>query len=234
MSTNERPFGRPVPDWSPRQRPPRTPLEGRLVRLEPLDAGRHAAELFAANALDAAGDNWAYLPYGPFATYEDYRAWVAKVAPEPDPVFYAVTDRSTSKAVGVLSLMRIDPANGVIEVGHINFSPLLQRKPGGTEALFLLMQHVFDDLRYRRFEWKCNSLNQGSRSAALRYGFTYEGLFRQAVVVKGRNRDTTWFSIIDGEWPALRPAYEAWLAPANFDTQGRQKQSLRELIAAAR
>jgi RimJ/RimL family protein N-acetyltransferase len=223
-----------VPGWTPRAKPPRTPIEGRFCRIEILDAGRHAADLFAANALDRDGRNWTYLGYGPFERLEDYRAWVTGVAAVDDPLFHAIIDLGTGKAVGVASLMRIDPANGVIETGHLNYSPLLQRKPAATEAMFLLMRRVFDELSYRRYEWKCDSLNAPSRAAAERLGFKYEGLFRQATIYKGRNRDTAWFSIIDGEWPGLKSAYEAWLDPSNFDGQGTQRQSLSQLIAERR
>jgi RimJ/RimL family protein N-acetyltransferase len=227
-------IGDALPDWTARPRPPRTPMEGRFCRLEALDAGKHAADLFAANQLDKEGRNWTYLAVGPFDRFEDYRAWVEKVAAGDDPVFYAIVDRASAKAVGVATLMRIDPPAGVIEVGNINYSPLLQRKPAATEAMFLMMRRVFDELGYRRYEWKCDSLNAPSRAAAARLGFIYEGLFRQATIYKGRNRDTTWFSIIDSEWPALRSAYEAWLAPANFDAAGNQKQSLAALIKKER
>ena len=175
-----------------------------------------------------------YLFQEPFRELEPYRAWLEQVAKADDPLFHAIVDLATGKAVGVATFMRIDPAHGVIEVGNINYSPLLQRQPGATEAMFLMMQRVFDELGYRRYEWKCDSLNAPSRAAALRLGFTYEGLFRQAVVYKGRNRDTAWFSITDGEWPALKRAHEQWLAPDNFGADGRQKQSLGALIAAAR
>jgi RimJ/RimL family protein N-acetyltransferase len=156
------------------------------------------------------------------------------VAKADDPLFHSIVDAKTGKAVGVATFMRIDRANGVIEVGNINYSPLLQRTPAATEAMFLMMARVFDELKYRRYEWKCDSLNAPSRAAALRLGFQYEGLFRQAVIYKGRNRDTTWFSIVDGEWPRLKRAYEQWLAPENFDGEGRQKRGLSELIQAAR
>jgi RimJ/RimL family protein N-acetyltransferase len=199
-----------------------------------LDPARHAADLFAANRLDTDGRNWTYLAYGPFDKLEDYRAWADKMAAADDPLFHSIIDLHTGKAVGVATLMRIDQAAGVIETGHLNYSPRLQRKPAATEAMFLLMRRVFDELGYRRYEWKCDALNAPSRAAAERLGFKYEGLFRQATIYKGRNRDTAWFSIIDGEWPALKRAYEAWLDPANFDAHGKQKQSLRALIAKAR
>ena len=228
------PIGQPVAGWTARPRPPRTPIEGRFCRVEILDPQKHAADLFAANRLDQDGRNWTYLGYGPFERAQDYRAWADAVAAAEDPLFHTIVDRDTDKTIGVASLMRIDAGNGVIETGHLNYSPLLQRKPAATEAMFLLMRRVFDELGYRRYEWKCDALNAPSRAAAERLGFIYEGLFRQATVYKGRNRDTAWFSIIDGEWPALKCAYEAWLSPANFDATGKQKQSLSALIATQR
>jgi RimJ/RimL family protein N-acetyltransferase len=226
--------GAPLPDWTPRPRPPRTPLTGRFCRVEMLDPARHASDLFEGKQLDRAGYNWTYLPYGPFAALADYRVWLDGIAKSEDPLFHTIIDLASDKAVGIASLMRIDPANGVIEVGHIHYSPLLQRRPHATEAMYLLMARVFDDLGYRRYEWKCNSLNQPSVEAAKRYGFTYEGLFRQAAVVKGANRDTSWFSIIDSEWPALKRAYQQWLSPGNFQADGSQQQPLSACIAAAR
>ena len=228
------PIGRSLSDWTPRPKPPRTPVEGRFCRLEMLDVGKHAADLFAANQHDTEGRNWTYLAYGPFATLDENRAWVETMQKGDDPLFHAIIDKATGKAVGVATFMRIDSTNGVIEVGNINYSPLLQRKPAATEAMYLMMVRVFDELGYRRYEWKCDSLNAPSRAAALRLGFQYEGLFRQAVVYKGRNRDTTWFSIIDGEWPALRRAYQQWLNPENFDAAGKQRRKLTDLIAEAR
>ena len=226
------PIGAPLPDWSPRPFPPRTPIIGRFCRVEPLDPDRHAADLFAANRDDAEGRNWTYLPYGPFPTLDLYRGWVREVSARSDPQFHAIVDELNGRAVGVASLMRIDPAAGVIEVGGINYSPRLQRRPAATEAMYLLMRRVFDELGYRRYEWKCDSLNAPSRAAAERLGFRYEGLFRQATVYKGRNRDTAWFSIIDSEWPALRTAFEDWLDPANFDAEGRQRQNLQSFRQA--
>jgi len=209
-------------------------MEGRFCRLVPLDPGRHARELFEANSLDKDGRNWTYLFVGPFAEFESYRAWLEQVAKSDDPLFHTIIDKDTGKAVGVATFMRIDRANGAIEVGNINYSPLLQRTPAATEAMFLMMARVFDELGYRRYEWKCDSLNAPSRAAALRLGFQYEGIFRQAVIYKSRNRDTAWFSMIDSEWPALKRAYEQWLAPGNFDAEGRQQRKLNDLIAAAR
>jgi len=225
------PIGYPVPDWSPRPRPPRSPMRGRYCTVEPLDVDRHAASLHANNRTAADERAWTYLAYGPFATLVVYRDWLYAHAQSDDPLFHAIVDTETSDAVGVASYLRIDPANGVIEVGHLNYSPRLQRTRAATEAMYLMMRRAFDELGYRRYEWKCDSLNEPSRQAALRLGFTFEGVFRQALVYKGRNRDTAWFSIVDGEWPALRAAFEQWLDPVNFDEAGRQRRRLADLIA---
>ena len=219
------PIGFPLPKWKPPEAPPRTPMEGRFCRLEPLDPSIHAASLHSANSMDAEGQMWTYLPYGPFDSLDIYRAWLDEMSRRTDPLFFAIIDPATGRAVGLASYLRIDPAAGSIEVGHLNYSPLLQRTPAATEAMFLMMQRVFD-LGYRRYEWKCDALNEPSRAAALRLGFSFEGVFRQAVVVKGRNRDTAWFSIIDSEWPALKTAFQRWLAPENFDPQGKQYERL--------
>lgn len=229
----DQPIGAPVPGWSPRPRPPHTPIEGRYCAVEKLDADRHASDLFAANSEDRDGRNWTYLPYGPFSTPAEYRGWVETVSRGEDPLFHAIIDRGSGRAVGVASYLRIEPAVGVIEVGHINFSPRLQHTAAATEAMYLMMGRCFDELGYRRYEWKCDSLNAPSRAAAQRLGFRYEGLFRQATLYKGRNRDTTWYSIIDQEWPALRAAFEGWLDPDNFDSEGRQRRSLSALTKAA-
>jgi RimJ/RimL family protein N-acetyltransferase len=228
------PIGAPLPNWRARPRPPRTAMHGRFCRVEPLEPARHADDLFAANQLDGGGRNFTYLFQEPFQTLEAYRAWLGQVAPADDPLFHAIVDATTGKAVGLATFMRIDPAHGVIEVGNINYSPLLQRTAAATEAMFLMMRRVFEELGYRRYEWKCDSLNAPSRAAALRLGFQYEGLFRQAVVYKQRNRDTAWFSIIDADWPCLKQAYVHWLAPTNFDAQGRQIRALGTFIEAAR
>jgi RimJ/RimL family protein N-acetyltransferase len=205
-------------------------MAGRYCRVEPLDVGRHAASLHENNRSAVDGRAWTYLGYGPFETLADYRRWLTEHAQSDDPLFHTIVD-ATGEAVGLASYLRIDPANGVIEVGHLNYSPRLQRTRASTEAMYLMMRRAFDELGYRRYEWKCDSLNEPSRQAALRLGFTYEGIFRQAVVYKGRNRDTAWYSIVDGEWPALRAAYEHWLDPANFDDTGRQRRRLPDLIA---
>lgn len=227
------PIGDPVDGWTPRPSPDITAIDGRYARLERLDPDRHGRALWEANALDTAGANWTYLSVGPFDTFAAYDAWLRAVAPGADPYFLVIVDRATGEPVGVASYLRIDPAMGVIEVGHINFSPRAQRRPVATDAMFLMMQYVFTQ-GYRRYEWKCDALNAPSRAAADRLGFSYEGLFRQALVYKGRNRDTAWFSIVDHEFPALRRAFEAWLDPANFDAEGRQRQRLSVLTAEAR
>ena len=227
------PIGDDVPGWSVRPRPPRAPLPGRHCRIEPIDPERHAAQLWAANSLDRDGRMWTYLPVGPFASLADYRAWLEAKRQSDDPLFFAIVDSTTELAVGVASYLRIDAANGTIEVGHLQYSPLLQRTAAATEAMYLMMKQAFD-LGYRRYEWKCDALNAASRRAAQRLGFTLEGVFRQAVVYKGRNRDTAWYSIIDKEWPALDAAYQQWLDPANFDETGRQRLGLASAIARSR
>ena len=222
-------IGFPVPDWTARPRPPRTPLQGRYCRLEPLEAKRHTADLYAANRQDLEGRIWTYLPYGPYSNLTDYQTWVEQVAQHDDPLFHAIIDLDSGQALGVASLMRIEPTIGVIEVGHINYSPVLQKTPAATEAMYLLMRRVFDELGYRRYEWKCDALNAPSRAAAERLGFQYEGLFRQATIYKGRNRDTAWYSIIDSEWPILKTAFERWLSPDNFGADGCQRERLSAL-----
>lgn len=231
QNAHNQPIGRPVPGWTARPTPPPTAMTGRFCRVEPLNPAIHAADLYEANSRDAGGRNWTYLGVDGFTDPTAYRAWLDKMAAGTDPLFHAIIDLATGKPVGIASYLRIDPANGVIEVGHINYSPLLQQTPAATEAMFLMMRRAFDELGYRRYEWKCDDRNLPSRAAAARLGFTYEGTFRQALVYKDRNRDTAWFSIVDGEWPVVKAAFEQWLAPANFDAEGRQKQSLAALRA---
>ena len=214
--------------WIPARRPVREVLAGRRVELRPLDRQSHAADLWAA----AQGDDpslWDFLPYGPFATPEEMADWVAARAATDDPLFFAVVDRATGRAGGMVSFLRAEPAHGCVEIGHIWFGAALQRSPQATEAIWLLARHAFDGLGNRRLEWKCNAANERSRRAALRLGFTFEGVFRQHMIVKGRNRDTAWYSLLDGEWPAARRAFEAWLAPSNFDAAGTQRRSLADL-----
>jgi RimJ/RimL family protein N-acetyltransferase len=202
---------------------PRGALIGSYALLEPLDAGKHASDLFAAFV--GADHLWTYMPHGPFTSEREYRAWVESKQGEHDPYFYAILDQESVKAIGVASYLRIDPGARSIEVGWITYSPLLQRSRIATEAMFLMMGNAFD-LGYRRYEWKCNVLNAHSMKAAKRLGMTYEGTFRQATVVKGRNRDTAWFAILDEQWPDMKSAFERWLDPANFDAAGNQITSL--------
>jgi RimJ/RimL family protein N-acetyltransferase len=220
------PVGAPLTSWQGARQPARITLEGRYCRLVPVDADQHLPALAEAYNSAEDGRDWTYLSTGPFNALEDYRAHFQKLSATSDPLHFAVIDRATDTALGTLALMRIDTANGVIEVGHIAFSPRLKKTRIATEAIFLLMRHVFDDLGNRRFEWKCDSLNGPSRTAAQRFGFTFEGIFRQAIVYKGRSRDTAWFSIIDAEWPALKARYERWLDPKNFDANGTQIERL--------
>ena len=196
--------------------------------MEPLDPDRHAAHLYDANALDTGGGIWTYLPYGPFETLEDYLGWMNDHCRGGDALFHAIVDNTTSKAVGVASFLRITPASGSIEVGHINYSPLLQRTPAATEAMYLMMKRAFE-LGYRRYEWQCDALNAKSRVAAQRLGLSFEGVFRQARVYKGRNRDTAWYAAIDQEWSALEDAFLRWLDPTNFDERGKQLTRLADL-----
>jgi RimJ/RimL family protein N-acetyltransferase len=198
--------------------------------VEPLEPARHAGALFDANAADTEGRLWTYLAYGPFATLQSYRDWLNDTCLGSDPLFHAIVDLATDKAAGVASYLRITPAAGSIELGHINYSPALSRTPAATEAMYLLMKRAFA-LGYRRYEWKCDALNAPSRAAAQRLGLSFEGVFRQATVYKGRNRDTAWYAAIDEDWPALEDAFVRWLSPANFDPAGAQRTRLSDLTA---
>jgi RimJ/RimL family protein N-acetyltransferase len=220
------PIGDPVPGWEPVPAPETARLHGRYCTLERLEEARHADDLYAAHAAASDHSDWTYLPVGPFTTREPFDDWAAEASRIADPRHYAVIDNATGRALGTLSLMRHNPANGVIEVGYVAFSRALQRTRMSTEAHYLLMRYVFDDLGYRRYEWKCDSLNAPSRMAAERLGFTYEGTFRQAVIVKGHNRDTAWYALLDKDWPRVRAALEAWLDPANFTAQLQQIEPL--------
>jgi RimJ/RimL family protein N-acetyltransferase len=221
--------------WQPARVPNREPLAGVTVRLEPLDPARHARALFEASHDAEAGESlFRYLPYGPFAGFDEFKAWLEQCAASKDPLFLAIIDLESDSPRGMASFMRMAPEHGVIEIGHIWFAPSLQRTRSATEAIYLMARHAFDGLGNRRLEWKCDALNEPSRRAAERFGFTFEGVFRQHLVVKDRNRDSAWFSILDGEWPVIRAGFEAWLAPDNFDADGRQRQSLsaiRDAIA---
>lgn len=215
-------------NWSPRPRPARAPLQGTWCRLEPLDPRTHGDDLYAASMAPGAEQRFRYL----FEVPQDragFDGWLAGVAWLDDPVYYAVMDRATGRCGGRQAFLRITPEHGVIEIGSILWGPAIARTRVATEALFLFACHAFDDLGYRRFEWKCNALNEPSKRAALRFGFQYEGTFRSHMVLKGRNRDTAWFAMTDADWPALRRAYGQWLDPANFDDTGRQQVRLEDL-----
>lgn len=224
-------LGKIVTDWTPCVRPGRGPMQGQLVRLEAVDADTHAADLFAAFA--GHDPLWDYMAYGPFSSAAVYHRWVKESASEQEPMYYAIRNMQTNHVVGIASYLNINPANGSIEVGNICFSPSLQQGAAATEAMFLMMEWAFD-AGYRRYEWKCNALNMPSRRAAQRLGFSYEGIFRQHMMIKGRSRDTAWFAIIDAEWPALRAAFEAWLAPRNFGADGHQIERLSDLTQLVR
>lgn len=211
-------------------RPQPVVLAGRHGRVEKLDPARHGAALW--EAMKAAPQLWDYMSYGPFRSADQFQASLAERAALADPCLYAVV-APDGGALGLAALMRITPDMGVIEVGHIAYAPALQRTPLGTEAQYLLARYVFETLGYRRYEWKCDALNAASRRAAERYGFTFEGIFRQHMIVKGRNRNTAWYSIIDTEWPLRKAAFERWLAPANFDAEGRQKAGLATFMPAS-
>ncbi len=213
----------------PYPRPQRVTLEGRYARLEPLDPTRHADGLFAASTPPDAADRFRYLFEAPPTDRAELQAWVERAAKTDDPLFFAVIDRATGVVHGRQAFMRIVPEHGVIELGSIYWGPAIARSRVATEAFWLSARYVFEVLGYRRYEWKCNDENAPSKRAALRFGFTAEGVFRQHMIVKGLSRDTAWFSIVDGEWPALRAAYEAWLDPSNFDEAGRQRRRLEEV-----
>lgn len=228
LNAHGQPIGDALLDWKAPARVTRTTLTGRYCRVEPLNPALHAAELYAANALDTSNAGWTYLTVGPFDNAADYRAWTERASASEDPLFHTIIDLPTAKPVGVGAYMRIDAANGVVEIGNLRFSPLMQRTPVATESMYLMMQHAFA-LGYRRYEWKCDSFNAPSRRAAQRFGFSYEGLFRQAVIYKQRTRDTAWYSIIDSEWPAIDAAFSEWLDPGNFDPQGNHRVALSAL-----
>jgi RimJ/RimL family protein N-acetyltransferase len=213
------PIGEALPDWRTRPRPSREPMLGSYCRLEALDPAGHAEALFAAYS-DERG--WTYLPYGPFADLTEFEAWLKAYFLNDDPLFFSVIEARSDKPLGLASYLRIEPKVGVIEIGHIHLAPTLQKSTAATEAIYLLMRRAFDELGYRRLEWKCDALNEPSRKAALRLGFIFEGIFRQATIYKGRNRDTAWYSITDKEWPEIKFRFEAWLNPANFTPDGQQ------------
>lgn len=224
-------FGPVIENWSVPSRPDQDVLAGVYCHLERLSAEKHAALLF--RAFEGHDQVWDYLPYGPFSSSSQYHRWAREAAAMRDTVFYAIKNVQSGAYEGVASYLRIAPEAGSIEVGHINFSPALQRTPAATEAMFIMMQWAFD-AGYRRYEWKCDALNKPSGRAAQRLGFCFEGIFRQATIVKGRNRDTAWFAAIDSEWPALKEAFKAWLNASNFDLAGRQNEQLGDLTGLVR
>lgn len=222
-------------DPTPRSRPQRRSFTGRLVLLRPIDPARDAAPLYASSHPPAADETlWAYMSVGPFADADTMRHWLEGCAGSKDPFYYTVVDRRCGTPRGMAAFMRIKPEHAVIEVGSIWYAPEIQRTALPTEAMYLMFRHAFDELRYRRLEWKCNTLNAASRQAALRLGFGFEGIFRQHMIIKGRNRDTAWFALLDREWPAVRAAMEAWLAPDNVDGDGRQRRRLQDIMAPGR
>lgn len=226
-----RSVGAVMPNWQPPPRPTGDRLTGRYASLSPLRAEEHAALLF--RAYEESDWVWDYMPYGPFASSAQYHRWIRSVEEQVDPFFYAIKDLDTGQWGGVASYLRIAPEAGSIEVGHINIAPRMQQTRAATEAMYLMMEWAFK-AGYRRYEWKCDALNRPSRRAAQRLGLSYEGVFRQAAVVKGRNRDTAWFAAIDADWPALKEAFGAWLAPSNFDADGRQRETLSDLTRLVR
>jgi len=223
------PIGPAVPGWSARRRPDRSALAGRYCQLEPVDPQRHGEDLYTAYREAPDDRDWTYLFHERPESRGDCDRYLETLASSEDPLHFAILDLASAKAVGTAAFMRIDVAHGSLEVGSITFSPRLKQTAAATESMFLMMRRAFDELGYRRYEWKCDELNAPSRAAAERYGFTFEGVFRNAVVYKGRSRDTAWYSITDAEWPRLRAGFEAWLEPSNFDGQGRQRRSLRDL-----
>jgi RimJ/RimL family protein N-acetyltransferase len=232
-ANQDRPVG-PLIDAHPAKRPERIVMKGRWVTLAPLDADKHARDLYEGSTGDAMrAAVWDYLFDPSHRDFDAFRVDLEKKAASPDPLFFAVIDNATGRALGYQTLMRIDLANRVVEVGNIMWTPAMQRTPGATEAQFLFARYVFDELGNRRYEWKCNDLNAPSKRAAVRFGFAFEGVFRQHMIVKGRNRDTAWFAMVDREWPARKAAYERWLAPDNFDVKGQQKTRLSDLMPKA-
>ncbi len=229
-----KPVGHPVENWTGCALPPRSDMIGAHVIVSPLDIARDARQLFEANGKASDGSRFTYLPTGPFADFDAYKAWLASMTANDDPMLHTIIDKPTNMAVGVAAFMRMDQNNGVVEIGNINYAPALSKTIGGTEAMYLMMKRAFDELGYRRYEWKCDDQNAPSRAAATRYGFTYEGTFRNHMVYKGRNRDTAWFSITDKEWPEIKAAFEAWLAAENFDAGGLQRASLSTLMSTHR
>ncbi len=227
------PVGSPIKNWTEALPPSKSELLGDYCKIVPLDVNAHAKSLYSSFAKDSENKNWTYMVDGPFDNYSDFESWLEKIASSSDPFFYSLIDKENNNVIGLASYLRINQSQGVIEVGNIHFSPVLQRTPIATEIMYLMMKRAFDELGYRRYEWKCDSLNEKSRSAALRLGFTFEGIFRQAIMYKGRNRDTAWYSVIDSEWPQIKQAFELWLSATNFGSKGQQRKSLRDIFDAS-
>ncbi|HNP37705.1 MAG TPA: GNAT family protein [Woeseiaceae bacterium] len=234
MNRFGQPVGPEVTGWEGVERPPHEPIAGRFCRIEPLSTNSHGDELYEAFADDVDGILWTYMFVGPFESRDVFCAWIDAACESDDPLFHAIIDASTDKAVGIASYLRIQPDVGVMEVGNITYSTRLQRTPMATEAMYLMMARAFDELGYRRYEWKCDALNAASCKAAARLGFKFDGIFEQAIVYKGRNRDTAWYSVLDRNWPHLKNAYKSWLDPSNFDEHGTQRQKLQHFILPTR
>jgi RimJ/RimL family protein N-acetyltransferase len=229
---NKNQFGQIIADsienWTTRQKPTKTTIQGKYCSLEPIEINKHASKLFDSLAIENQGESWTYLPYGPFDTLDKFKDWLTETMSDNDTLLYAILDFETQQPIGISGYLRINPEHGAIEIGHLHFSKLLKQTPLATEAIYLMIRLAFDKLGYRRCEWKCNALNEPSRLAAERFGFKFEGIFRQSYVFKNRNRDTVWFSIIDGEWVRLKEKFETWLHPSNFNVAGKQILKLTE------
>lgn len=225
-------LGNPVKNWTPRKKIEKILIQGEWCILEPMEIDKHSNKLFEALAVDNhLGESWTYLPYGPFDSCNEFKAWLKETLSDPDTLLYAILDSKTNEPIGVSGYLRMNPEHGVIEIGHLHFSKQLKQTALATDAIYLMLKQVFEQYGYRRCEWKCNDLNEPSRKAALRFGFKFEGIFRQNYVFKNHNRDTAWFSIIDSEWPALEEKFMRWLHPNNFDVTGKQILKLSEMIA---
>jgi RimJ/RimL family protein N-acetyltransferase len=218
-----------VEHWATRERPTKVIMHGRYCTLEKLDLNQHAAVLFQALSTNNQGESWTYLPYGPFNTLDEFIRWARETIADKETILYAIVDPKTKGPIDICAYLRINPEHGVVEVGHLHYSALLKQTPAATETMFLMMHYALEELKYRRYEWKCNALNEPSKQSALRLGFQFEGTFRQSNVFKNRNRDTAWFSIVDSEWPAIKARFERWLDTNNFDQHGHQKTCLQEI-----
>lgn len=223
------PVGQFVDHWQPLHRPVPNILHGEYCILEPMDIDKHATKLLQNLSVDNNGESWTYLPYGPFNSVNEFNHWLKETMLDKDTLLFTALDAKIREPIGIAGYLRINPEHGSIEVGHLHFSKFMKKTPAATEAMYLMMSYIFDELKYRRYEWKCNALNQASRNAALRLGFKFEGIFRQCNVFKSRNRDTAWFSIIDSEWPEIKNKFEKWLSLDNFDSDGNQIARLQDV-----